>query len=144
MSKETDIAISVAVKDGPKMQPEKTKLPKGCGGINLTKAINEELVIDCDNPKPSYKVSLTQDGLKLIFVAIHADRYKYKDACGVEQPGILYAVDSTKLKNGESEYLDGPHVYISRPLHPFAAAELHFSVCEAFFSCVTNRDKKKS
>jgi len=145
MSKETDIAISVTVKDGPKTQPQATKLPKDCG-VNLKKAINEELVIDCDKPKAEYKIVLPYGTTeKLLFVAIHADRYKYKDTCGKEQSGIIYADTAAKLvrPSKEFEYLDGPHVYVWRRLQPLTLKELYFGVCKELFSCVTERDKKK-
>lgn len=153
MSKETDIAISVTVKDGPKTQPQATKLPKDYCATNVIKAINEEVVISGDDCNKDHWVDLavgdTPQGevaRELVFVAVHADRYKYKDACGKEQPGIRYAVSPEILKAEpmKAEFLDGPHVYVSRRLQPLTEVKkLYFQVCKELLSCVAEPDKKK-
>ncbi|EMI17344.1 hypothetical protein RMSM_05737 [Rhodopirellula maiorica SM1] len=159
MSKEADISISVTVKDGPKMQPQSTKLPKDYCGFDICKAINEEVILTPENCECWVALSITSQapqqqqqqkpvqqpstpGRELAFVAIHADHYKYKDSCGKEFPGIIYAKTKAELAN-KFEYLDGPHVYVSRKLQPLDAKHIWFRACKELFACITNPEMKK-
>ncbi len=157
MSKETDISISVTVKDGPKTQAQSLKLPKDYCPANVRQAINEELVLtnecekstkgmikfriapppknpcdDGDTPAPNEKIT---------FVAIHADKYTFKDSCGKEKPGIWYHKDACDVNCGE--YLDGPHVYISRRLQTIDFEHLYFMVCPEMFECIPDKEKQR-
>ena len=148
MSKETEIVISVKLKDGPKTLPENTKLPKDYCALNINKAISEELEITSSNCTPEAGVDVKPNGSgELVFVTIHADRYKYKDSCGIELPGIRYATCPTQLgsneENAEVEYLDGPHVYVSRRIQNLDFEKLYFKVCDEMFDCIKEPDKKK-
>ena len=161
MSKETDISISVNVKDGPKMQAQTLKLPKEYCEANVRQAINEELVLtaDCEKSKKGevhFRIvkappspcesdgsanSTPEKHENITFVAIHADKYTFKDSCGNDKPGIWY------YKHGDGgdcgEYLDGPHVYISRRLQPIDFKHLHFMACNEMFECIPDKEKKR-
>lgn len=134
MSKETEITLSVTVKDGPKTQPQKTTLPKKYCPADVYKAANEEVEIDKKKPKKCVELpELDEDKHVLSFVTIHADRYLYKDHCGAELPGIWYYQEGCDTVG---EYLDGPHVYIHRPLQKLAFTKLHFVICKDMLDCI--------
>ena len=142
MSKETEIKLSVTVKDGPKTEPQTTKLPKEYCGTNVRKAINEELVISESNCSEDHAIMFNlAENESLAFVTIHADRYVYKDACGNEQPGIWYFAED--CEDMPFEFLDGPHVYVSRWLQTLDFEKLQFKVCDEMLSCLSDADKKK-
>ena len=154
MSKETDISISVTVKEGPKTQPQSLKLPKEYCPANVRQAISEELVL-CEAsmngqvqfrimpvaPNPCTEGDEPQGEENVTFVAIHADKYTFKDSCGNDKPGIWYYKHADDGNCGE--YLDGPHVYISRRLQPIDFRHLHFRVCKEMFECIPDKEKKR-
>lgn len=156
MSKETEINLSVTVKDGPKTQAQSLKLPKVYCPAEVRQAINDELVLtgDCaasmkgkikfrieppDTSNPCGDDDTTPANEAITFVTIHADKYTFKDSCGNDKPGIWYY----KSKKDCGEYLDGPHVYISRRLQTIDFNCLHFVVCKEMFECIADVEKKK-
>jgi hypothetical protein len=162
MSNDTTISIGISVKDGAKIQTQSftnknvssarnegvrsTTTPfvggKDCIILNSAgkpcPAAESKGYYSCD---PS---ELAIDSTQVLFLALAADKYTYKDSCGKDEKGIQFAYRSSDFPPkgvdpkshvpsecwSEWFWLESPINYVAQPGQPLSITNLRFRVHE--------------